>query len=640
MKKRILISLITGLFCWSVSAQTADDWVNQGRSNLAAHNITAANTNFARALAVNPNHQTANALYAITRILVLPNQPAGSNFLTRIGFPVAGRNIYAWDSFPPQDTNGLWLAPSGVNADEFTAQLRTNFLPAIFGAINNLTAVTHTNFTVSLTSSETTIANVTVDYGDLKLIQAGLYASEYFIYTLNAENLDAQLTAIRALYTNGILSAQQVLTAYPQMFTFSTTNDLLAARAAFTNAVSTYMMASAFIRSRPTNEVRLVNYDPGSSLSEGNFRLVLQDLKNSLEIGPQIFALNPNLMVDLSPQFDGSLNLRSLLPRFDGNAIELGSLPDLTLDGLVYGLTQEDAESYLGNYVTMLPVGSAPQLLAGNKLNLAFTTLREHNYVLEASTNLVNWQIVTVFTAVGATSALVDSQPPQLKSRFYRLRDDTGFMAFSGVVLDYNTRQPIAGAQIYSVWDGTKTFTDANGQFYLKTSLSASMYDDKLEISAPGYSKVDSFYYGNGLNSGLQIYLAPPPANDNFANRTALTGSNVSTNGNNFGATWENGEPDDGGYSAFGNYSKSVWFTWTAPATGSYTISVSTTNVYRPILAAYTGAQLSSLTQITDIIGVGYHASYIITVAVGESFQIEIDDYRQIGGAYTLRIAP
>src|ERR1019366_7187200 len=108
------------------------------------------------------------------------------------------------------------------------------------------------------------------------------------------------LTAIRALYTNGILSAQQVLTAYPQMFTFSTNNDLLAARAAFTNAVSTYMMASAFIRSRLPNEVRFVNYDPGSSLSEGNFRLVLQDLKNSLEIGPQIFALNPNLMVDLS----------------------------------------------------------------------------------------------------------------------------------------------------------------------------------------------------------------------------------------------------------------------------------------------------------------------------------------------------
>src|ERR1017187_8416072 len=137
MKKRILISLITGLFCWSVSAQTADDWVNQGRSNLAAHNITAANTNFARALAVNPNHKTANALYAITRVLVLPNQPAGSNFLTRIGFPVAGRNIYGWTSTLPTDTNGLVLAPVGVNANEFTAQLRTNVLPAVSGAIRS-----------------------------------------------------------------------------------------------------------------------------------------------------------------------------------------------------------------------------------------------------------------------------------------------------------------------------------------------------------------------------------------------------------------------------------------------------------------------------------------------------------------------
>src|ERR1035441_9093261 len=144
MKTRVLISVISGLFCWTVSAQTADDWVNQGRSYLTAHNISAANTNFAQALAVNPNHQTANALYAITRILVLPSQPAGSNFLSRIGFPISGRNIYAWGSTLPKDANGLWLAPNGVSASEFTAQLRTNVLPAMAGAIGNLSAITDT----------------------------------------------------------------------------------------------------------------------------------------------------------------------------------------------------------------------------------------------------------------------------------------------------------------------------------------------------------------------------------------------------------------------------------------------------------------------------------------------------------------
>jgi hypothetical protein len=637
MKTRVLITLIAGLCCWRVSAQTADDWVNQGRFYLAAHNITAANTNFAQALAVNPNHQTANALYAITRILVLPSQTAGSNFLTRIGFPIAGRSIYAWDSIPPKDTNGLWLAPSGVNAAEFTAQLRTNVLPALSGAISNVAAVTHTNFTVSLTSSETTIADVTLDYGDLKLIQAGLYASEYCIYTLNAQNFDAQVAALRALYTNGILSAQQVLSDYPQMFTFSTTNDLQAARTTFTNAVNTYMAASAFINTRPTNEVRLFNYNPASSKDEGNFRLVLQDLKNSLLIEPQILALDPNLIVDMSPQFDGSLNLRSLLPKFDGNSIELGSLPDLTVGGMVYGLTQEETESYLGDSFTMLPVGSAPELSASNTINLTFTTLRGHNYALEASTNLVVWQVVASFTAINSVSTIIDSQT--LSRRFYRLRDDTGFMAFSGVVLDQNTGLPVAHAQVKSVYDGTATFTDSNGQFYLGTTLPASWGGDQLETSATGYTTMDNWYYGNGLLSGLEIYLAPPPANDNFVNRIVLTGSNVSTNGNNLGASWEDGEPYDKPYGSYGN--KSVWFSWTAPTTGSYVISVATTTVRYPILAIYTGSQISDLSPIADIEGY-HHADCTISADVGTTYQIEIDDYdyHGNGGSYTLSIAP
>ena len=633
MKTRVLISVISGLFCWTVSAQTADDWVNQGRSYLTAHNISAANTNFAHALAVNPNHQTANALYAITRILVLPSQPAGSNFLTRIGFPIAGRNIYAWDSFPPKDTNGLWLAPSGVNADEFTAQLRTNFLPAIAGAISNLAAA-HTNFTVSLTSSETTIADVTLDYGDLKLIQAGLYASEYCIYTLNAQNFDAQLTAIRALYSNGILSAQQVLSDYPQMFTFSTTNDLQAARSAFTNAINTYMAASAFINTRSTNEVRLFNYNPESSKGEGDFRLVLQDLKNSLLIEPQIFALDPNLIVDMSPQFDGSLNLRSLLPKFDGNAIALGSLPDLTFDGLVYGLTQEDVESSLGKSLIMLPVGSAPELSASNKLNLAFTTLRGHYYVLEASTNLVDWQVVADFTAAGVTSALVDSQSPQLKRRFYRLRDDTGFNSFSGVVLDATTSLPIAGTLIYSVGDGTETFADASGHFYLKTTLQGG---DELKISAVGYINFTNFYYGSGLFSGLQIYLATPPPNDNFVNRIIITGTSITNNGSNIGATREIGEPYDIGGTIGG---KSVWWSWTAPHSGPVTISTIGSN-FDTILGVYTGTVVSALTKIASDDESGGNSTSLVTFSAttGVTYQISVDGYGGNSGRIRLNIS-
>lgn len=636
MKIRILISLIAGLFYWCASAQTADDWVSQGRSYLAARDISDANASFAQALSLNPNHETANAFYAITRLLVLPNQPAGSNFLTHIGFPVSGRSIYDWTSIAPKDAKKIPYAPTGVNANEFPAQLRTNVLYSINSAIGNLSVITDTGFSVSLTSSETASVGVTVDYGDFKLIQAGLYASEYYIYTLNTQNLDAQLMDIRALYDGGILSASQVLADYPQMFDFSTTNDLQVARAAFTNAVNCYMTASAFIRARPAGEIRLFNYDKLTATNESNFRSVLTDLENSLA-GVQVLSIKTNLTVNFAKSFNGTTTGRSLLPKFSGNAIELGSLPDLTFGGIMSGLTQGQVEGYLSTYFTMLPAFKTPSRSA-NGASLTFDTLRAHNYLLEASTNLVNWQVVTNIAATNSISTWLDSQG--LSKRFYRLLDNTKFIAFSGVLLDQNTALPIAGAQVQSLYDGKHVLTDNNGQFILITSLASPGYDD-LQISAAGYYSVGNFYYASGLLSGLQIYLTPvppPPINDNFANRIVLAGSNVSTNGNNGGATLESGEPFDTYYfPSHGN--KSVWFSWTAPTTGSYVISLSTPSVYNPILAIYTGSQLSSLSTVTDTVGF-LSASYTVSAVAGTIYQIEIDDYSGQGGAYTLTIAP
>ena len=250
---------------------------------------------------------------------------------------------------------------------------------------------------------------------------------EYLIYTLNSQNLDAQLTSIRALYTNGMLSAGQVLAMYPQLFTFATTNDLQIAYVAFTNAVNNYMTASAIIRARPAGQVRLFNYDPQMAESEGDFRLTLQDLKNSLVLGPQVLWADPDLMVDMSPQFEGNGTWRSLLPHLDGNAIELGSLPDLTFGGMVYGLNQDEVQSSLGKYFTMLPVGSPPERSVNNSFNITFTTLRGHHYALESSTNLSSWNILTNFTASGVMSTFNDLPSSKATSRFYRLRDDTGF---------------------------------------------------------------------------------------------------------------------------------------------------------------------------------------------------------------------
>jgi hypothetical protein len=74
----------------------------------------------------------------------------------------------------------------------------------------------------------------------------------------------------------------------------------------------------------------------------------------------------------------------------------------------------------------------------------------------------------------------------------------------------------------------------------------------------------------------LRIEATPSPANDDFANATTLAGQTseepegnrfyyASTNGYNWKATTEAGEPSHGPGSG-----ASVWYTWTAPESGTY----------------------------------------------------------------------
>jgi hypothetical protein len=306
--------------------------------------------------------------------------------------------------------------------------------------------------------------------------------------------------------------------------------------------------------------------------------------------------------------------MRSLLPKFDGNAIELGSLPDLTFGGAIGGLTRNQVEGFLGEHITMLPVGYAPSR-STNGLSLTFATLRGHSYSLEASTNLANWKTVMPFVATNSVSAMMDTQSGS--KRFYRLRDNTGFLAFTGVVLDQNTGLPISGAQVQSVWDGTTTLTDFYGQFYLLTSLRTYSWGayDELKFTASGHVTFDNYYYGNGLASGLQIYLSLPPSNDNFSSRTILAGTNLSVTGSNVGASQESGEPNPTGNAA----GQSVWWSWTAPTNGIVSIDATASSFY-PLIGVYTGSSLLSLVSATNG---GGNINFPVTAGI--SYQLALD---------------
>jgi hypothetical protein len=152
--------------------------------------------------------------------------------------------------------------------------------------------------------------------------------------------------------------------------------------------------------------------------------------------------------------------------------------------------------------------------------------------------------------------------------------------------------------------------------------------------------KLDGYQYDYPTSGTIEFSFnfIPAPPNDDFANRTVLNGSNVSTNGNNSAASWEDGEPYDTYYYDDYGY-KSVWFSWTAPSPGLYTVFINS-RFYYPILAIYSGTQLSNLSAVTDIVGDGRCAADTINAATGQTYQIEIDDSDENGGDYSLSIVP
>src|SRR5215472_2495348 len=82
MKKCLIVSWIFALMlCCRVLGQNTELDVTNGLAELATNNLAGADTNFQNAVALEPTNQDANVLLAITRLLLVPQTPAGSNFL-------------------------------------------------------------------------------------------------------------------------------------------------------------------------------------------------------------------------------------------------------------------------------------------------------------------------------------------------------------------------------------------------------------------------------------------------------------------------------------------------------------------------------------------------------------------------------
>ncbi|MBL9198975.1 MAG: C39 family peptidase [Opitutaceae bacterium] len=144
---------------------------------------------------------------------------------------------------------------------------------------------------------------------------------------------------------------------------------------------------------------------------------------------------------------------------------------------------------------------------------------------------------------------------------------------------------------------------------------------------------VDGYEQANGrVRLALTFAAAGArPANDNFAARAALAGSPASATAVTAGASKETGEPNHAG-SAGG---ASVWWTWTAPADGTVTLSTEG-STFDTVLAVYTGATFASLSLAGADDDGGDNATSRLSLAVrgGTAYHIAIDGYnRAVGSA-------
>ncbi len=156
----------------------------------------------------------------------------------------------------------------------------------------------------------------------------------------------------------------------------------------------------------------------------------------------------------------------------------------------------------------------------------------------------------------------------------------------------YSLQTPQAGKLNIST-DGTPfatvlgVYTGSMGNF----TQVASTDSGQLDFSVTQNSTYWIAAAGLGLSTGnISLSWNYQGSNDNFSDAASITGDSGTIPGSNVGATTEVGEPDHYWYGC----SASIWYTWTAPASGDYVFDTSGSD-FDNVIAVYTGSAVASL---------------------------------------------
>lgn len=133
-----------------------------------------------------------------------------------------------------------------------------------------------------------------------------------------------------------------------------------------------------------------------------------------------------------------------------------------------------------------------------------------------------------------------------------------------------------------------------------------------------------------GLTLAPSLAFGQAPPNDNFANAQALLGPSGSVTGSNIGATREPGEPTIAGNPG----GQSVWYSWTAPFSGSVTFTTYGSD-FDTLLGVYLGTNVAGLTLVADNNNANntLQSSVTFIATAGTTYAIAVDGFNA-GGSY------
>ncbi len=168
----------------------------------------------------------------------------------------------------------------------------------------------------------------------------------------------------------------------------------------------------------------------------------------------------------------------------------------------------------------------------------------------------------------------------------------------------------------------TATFT-VNSGIQISATVPATATTGPISISTPNGTA--------GTTSNFVITTSIP--NDNFAGAQTLTGTNGTANGGNVSATKEVGEPNHAGNAG----GASVWYQWTAPASGATTFDTEG-STFNTTLAVYTGGGVNALTGVAsdDDSGTGALSLLAFNAVAGTTYRIAVDGLNGASGSITL----